>query len=266
MVAVRTSRGFRVIAQALLSVQALIVLGPLLAVLLVSVEGEGLGNYQRVLEVPGLLRQFLNSAIVSVSTVVLVVSLTLAAAFAFSKLELRAKSTLYLVVLVGLLVPTISLIVPLFQIMKAVGLFNNYLAVILPLTAVFLPFTLLLTRNFINELPDELLDAARIDGCNTLQTLILVIAPLARPILIVVVVWVFLNAWNEYFLGLVFMRDTDMKLITQAPAHFYGITGRGDQTPKVFATLVMISLPVILVYLRLSHHLRDGILTGSVNK
>lgn len=248
--------------QAALTLLALIFAGPLLIAAGVSLQGEGLGNYWAVLNHPLIPRYFLNSVIVTTSTIVIVYVITVLAAYAFSKLPIAGKGLLFTMVLVGLTIPGIALVVPLFLLVKALGLFDNYLAMIVPISAFTLPFTILLMHNFLDGLPNELLDAARIDGSNSFTTLLWIVLPLSKPISIVVVVWTFLGAWNEYFLALVFMRDESKQVLTQAPQFFTDVYGQ--DTGKIFATLVLISLPAVITYLALQRYFEDGLISGSI--
>lgn len=257
-----STRRFALVPQLILTLLALLFALPLLVMLGVSLQGQGLGNYLAVLSLPQLPRFFLNSAIVTASTICIVYVVTLLAGYAFSKLELRVKPLLFNAILVGLMLPTTAVIVPLFLTIKTFHLFDNYLALILPYSAFSLPFTLMLMRNFLDSLPNEFIEAARIDGCNSFTTLLWIILPLSKAISVVVVVWTFLSAWNEYFLALVFMRDESMQMITQTPQFFVGVYSQ--DTGKIFAALVIISLPVMIAYFSLQKYFENGMISGSI--
>jgi raffinose/stachyose/melibiose transport system permease protein len=258
----QTSKTVTIMIQLFLTILAVLFAAPLIIMFKVSLQGEGIGNYAAVLKQPMISRFFLNSIIVSICTIVIVYITTMLAAYAFSKLELRGKGFLFNACLVGLMVPSIALLVPLFLTIKSMHLFNNFFAVIGPISAFTIPFTLLLVRNFLDEIPGQLLDAARIDGCNSFTMLLHIMLPLSKPISVVVVIWTFLGSWNEYLLGLVFMRSDDMKLITQAPQFFAG--QYTADTGKIFASLVLISLPVMIAYLLLQRYFEDGLTSGSL--
>jgi len=250
------------IAQVILTLLAIVFALPLVAVIGVSLRGEGLQNYVTVLTHPLFPRFFLNSAIVTAGTIVLVFVVTWLAAYAFSKLKFRGKPLLFNMVIMGLLLPSIALIVPIYITFRQLGLFNSYLALILPYTAFTAPFTLLLVRNFLDTVPDELLDAARIDGCSSLTALLWIVLPVSKAISAVVVVWTFLQSWNEYFLALVFMQDSSMRTVTQVPQFFTGEFS--VDVTKVFASLVLISLPVIIAYLFLQKSFEQGVTSGAI--
>ncbi len=248
--------------QVVLTIVALIFAAPLIITFVVSLQGEGFVNYLTVLQNPQIPRFFLNSLITTSCTIVLVYFLSLSSAYAFSKLEIKGKTILFNAVLVGLMLPGVAILVPLFLTIKQFSLFDNYLALIIPYTAFNLPFNILLMRNFLDGLPNELLDAAKIDGCTSWTALLKIVVPLSKPITVVVVIWTFLSTWNEFFFSLVFMRSQDMQTITRAPSFYVGVYGQ--DTGKIFASLVLISLPIIVLYLSLQKYFEGGMTSGAI--
>lgn len=256
------ARGARTFFQVVMLTLAVVFAFPIVVAFGVSFRGEGLQNYTAVLAHPLLPRFFLNSAIVSAVTILVVYLLAGFAAFALAKLDLRGRSLILAAIMVGLMVPTVALIVPLFFMVRGLGLFGNWLSVIVPLSALILPLAILLVRSFIEGIPGELLDAARIDGCGNLAAYWLIIRPLSRQIFIVVVIYSFLTSWNEYFLPLAFMQSPADRLVTQAPQYFVGQFGQ--DTGKVFASMVVISIPVVVAYLAFRRGFEDGITGGAL--
>lgn len=250
-----------ILQQIVLTALALAFLLPLLIAARVSLQGDGFGNYLTVIQQPLIPRFFINSVVVTAATIAIVYLITSLAGYAFSKLRFRGKEFLFLAVLVGLMIPSVALIVPLFFTVVRLQLLDNYLALILPYTALALPFTLLLMRNFVDGLPDEMIDAARVDGCNSLATWWYIIVPLTKPISMVVVIWTFLFSWNEYFLPLLFMQQESMQLVTQAPQFFYA--QYTQDTGKIFAALILIALPVMVAYLSLQRYFQEGMVSGA---
>lgn len=257
-----SSRWGKIATQSVLTVLAVVFAAPLFILFRVSLQGEGLRNYWAVLSNPLIPSFFLNTVIIASCTIVIVFVASMLSAYAFSKLPMRGKWLLYNANLIGLMIPVIALLVPLFITIKNLGLFNNYLAIIGPVAAFSIPFNLILVRNFFNEIPDSLLEAAKIDGCNSLKALLFIMIPLSKPISIVVVIWTFLSSWNEYLLALIFMRDENMRVITQAPQFFMG--QYTQDVGKIFASLVLICLPVIIAYLFLQRYFEDGMTSGSI--
>lgn len=236
---------------------------PLVAMFSVSLEGEGFfKNYAAVLTDTPIFRFGLNSLLIALGTIALSYVATMLAAYALTKLRLRAKNVIFYAILAGLVLPSATLIVPLFIAVRELGLFNNYLAVIIPLAALSLPFMILITRNFVSEIPDEILEAARIDGCSTFTILVRIVLPLCAPITVVLVILVFLWSWNEFLLPLLFFQDPNMQVVTQVPLAFS--SRYSTDTPKVFATLVLISLPVVVIYTLLQRQFESGLTSGSL--
>lgn len=259
----RPSRRVQLIAQIVVTLIAIPFLLPLIAIVGKSFDGQGFtANYSAVLTKTPLLQSLMNSAIISVGVIAIVYVCTMLAGYAFAKMRFRAKTIIFNAILVGLVLPSIALIVPLFTIVQRLGLFNNYLAVILPLATVVIPFTLLLTRNYLAGIPDEILEAARIDGCTSFGTLVRIVLPLAKPITAVLIVWSFLQAWNEFFLPLLFLPDPSMQTVTTLPLYFTSTYG-SDQ-PKIFAALVLICLPVAALYLCLQRFFERGLSAGAI--
>lgn len=259
----RLRRRERVVLQVLATLIAIPFAYPLVAIVLTSFEGQGaIENYTAVITRTPFLRFLLNSAIIAAGAIAITFVSTMLAAYAFSKMRFPGRRQLFIVVLGGLVLPAIALIVPIFSIVLGLGIMNTYIAVILPLAAITIPFTLLLTKNFLDGVPDEILEAARIDGANSLVTLIWVVMPLARPIIAVVLVWTFLQSWNEFFLPLLLLQSTDMQAVTQVPLYF--TSEYGSDTPKIFASLVLISLPVTIAYLSLQRLFERGLTAGAV--
>jgi raffinose/stachyose/melibiose transport system permease protein len=177
-------------------------------------------------------------------------------------MRFSGKKLVFNAILVGLVLPSIALIVPLFIMVQRLGLFNNYLSVIVPLGTTIIPFTLLLTRNYLAGIPDEVLEAARLDGCTSFGTLVRVVLPLSRPITAVLIVWAFLQGWNEFFLPLLFFQDPSLQTVTTIPLYFTSTYG-SDQ-PKIFAALVLICLPVVIAYLALQKFFEKGLSAGAI--
>lgn len=251
-----------IMAQLILTLLAILFIMPLIIMVKISLTGDGIGNYLAVLRIPMITRLLLNSAIIAVCTIIIVFIVTILAAYAFSKLGLKGSRAIFNGILVGLMIPGVSLTVPLFLMIKNLHMFNTYWAVVLPMSAGLLPFTTLLVRNFLDEISNELLESARMDGCNSFMSMVYVIIPLSKPISAVVIVWSFLQSWNQYFMPLLFMQDPKMMVVTQAPSLFQ--TQYSVDIGKVFASLVLISLPVIVLYLFTQKYFEKGMTAGSI--
>ena len=262
MFEIKTVSG-RIAFQVVVTVLVLPYLAPLVIMVWTSFLGQGVvANYSAVLGQPLLPRFFLNSTIISVGTVAITFAATMLAAFALAKLDLPWKNLIFYVLLAALTLPPAALMVPLFITVMSLGMFDTYWAVMLPLAALGIPFTVILARTYIEGLPDDLLDAAKIDGATTFQAFLLIILPLCGPIAAVIIVWSMLGAWNEYMLPLLFMQDPAKQTITQLPTFF--VSQYGNDDTKIITASVITSLPVVAVYLALQRYIERGLTAGAV--
>lgn len=252
----------KIALQLVLSLLVLPFLLPLIAMAQGSLQGQGWDNYLAVLKVPQFVYFFRNSAIIAALTISIVYVCTTLAAFAFSKFYIRGKEIYFWMMLVALTLPEVVVITPLFSIDARLNLYNTYWAVVLPLAALQIPFTVLLTRSFINGIPDALFDAARIDGAGIWAALRYIIVPFTRPIAASVVILTLIAAWNSYLLPLVLLQDPSYQVVTQLPQYFQG-TFTNDPT-KVLASAVVTAIPEVAAYLCLQRFFERGLAAGAL--
>jgi ABC-type glycerol-3-phosphate transport system permease component len=235
---------------------------PLVAMLQGSFAGTGWNNYRVVLGISQLPLFFLNSTIIAASVIAIVYVCTMLAAFGFSKLHIRGKEVYFWLLLAALTLPEVVLITPLFVTTTAVGIYNTYLAVILPLAALQIPFTVLLARNFMDGVPDALVEAARIDGASTWKAFRYIVMPLTSPIAAALVVLTLIGTWNDYLMPLVFLQSSNLQTITQVP-DFFVSEFSNDQT-KVLAAAVITAIPEVVAYLLLQRLFERGLSAGAI--
>jgi raffinose/stachyose/melibiose transport system permease protein len=204
----------------------------------------------------------LNSVIVSVSTVALVLALASAAAYSFSTFRFRGGYALYLLFVLLLIVPAPVSIIPLYVIESRLGLMDTYLALILPYTAGGLPLSIFIFKAFFDSIPTELRDAARIDGCTNLGAFLRVVLPVSTPALATVTILVFLGAWNEFFLALLFIRKPQLMTIPLGLQTFF--YQYRVEWGYLFAALTMTVAPIIIVYLLMQRQFISGLTAGAV--
>ena len=252
----------RIVLQIVLTLLVVPFAFPLVAMVQGSLAGSGWANYTTVLSLPQLPRFFVNSAIVAAGVILIVLACTMTAAFGFSKLSIRGKEIYFWMLLAALTLPEVVLLAPLFATITQIGAYNTLWAVILPLAALQIPFTVLLARNFVDGIPDPLLEAARIDGANTVRTFWHLLLPLTRPIMAAVVVLVFINSWNNFLLPLLFLQTPDQQTVTLVPQFFFG-QYNNDQT-KVLAAAVLTGLPVVIAYTCLQRFFERGLAAGAL--
>jgi len=252
----------RVFLQAALTFMVIPFLIPLYVMVHGSFQGQGLGNYEAVLAVPGLALFFRNSAFIALCTIGIVYVTTMMAAFGFSKLRVRRREVFFWMMLAALTLPEVVLLSPLFAMAAEVGLYNTFWAVIIPIAALQVPFTVLLTRIYVDGIPDDLFEAARIDGAGTLRMFWHLLLPLSRPMAVAVVVLVLINTWNAYLLPLVFLIDPSYQVVTLLPQYFQG-QYNDDQT-KVLAGALLTALPTIIAYISLQKYFERGLAAGAL--
>ena len=205
----------------------------------------------------------LNSAIVAGATVVLTLVLAATAAFGLSQFRFKGSRVIYLSFILLLTIPVQIYIIPLYIIVVRLKLANNLLGLVLPYTAGSLPLAVFLCRTYFDALPVELVDAARIDGCNHVRAFVHVVLPLAKPIIATVAIFTFVGAWNEFFLALVFIHDPNLATLPLGLQAFF-INQYQTQFPQLFATLIVSIAPIVVVYLVLQRQFMAGLTAGAV--
>ncbi|MDZ7801391.1 MAG: carbohydrate ABC transporter permease [Trueperaceae bacterium] len=267
----------RTLAYLVLSLFTAAVLIPFLLIALTSLKtpdelGAGLltlpeapqwGNYLRAWTEGNLRRYFLNSLIVIVPVVVVTPALAAMCAYALALLPLPGRRTLFAVLLLGLVVPYEGLIIPLYYGLRSVGLLNTYLAMILPLIALSLPFgTYLLWATF-KSLPDALIDAAVLDGAGRMTVFRHVLLPLARPTFGVLTIFLFIWNWNEFFIPLVMVSDDALRTLPVGIAFFQG--RYTTDIPLLAAGATIVAAPLVVVYLAFQRQFISGLVKGAVD-
>jgi raffinose/stachyose/melibiose transport system permease protein len=207
-------------------------------------------------------RLFLNSGIITVASVVVVLVLSALAAYAFCRLKYRGSEFFFYMILLGMMIPPAAVVIPLFLIMKTLGLYNTHLALILAYIAFGLPIAVLIFRGFFLSVPGEMIEAARIDGSRELRTFASIIMPLSTPAVATVVIFSFMQNWNEFLLALVLLKD---KLLYTLPVGMAQLVGQWDSPWQLIAAGVIIaSLPVFLVYLAIQDLYVKGLTAGAL--
>jgi len=207
---------------------------------------------------------FLNSLIytfVSVVGIVLVASL---AGYSLSRLQFRGKNFIFHLFLAAMMIPTPAGFVPLYVLLKAVGLLNTRIGYCLAMINVGLSLSIYLYKTFFDNLPRDLEDAARIDGCNRLRIWWHVILPLAKPATAVVVIFNALNVWNEFVLALVIFSNRNLMPLQVGLKEFASSPVGLTNYTALLAGLTIASLPIIIIYLIMQKHIIKGITAGAL--
>ncbi|MFN8519658.1 MAG: carbohydrate ABC transporter permease [Chloroflexota bacterium] len=210
----------------------------------------------------GMGALFLHSIVVTVVAVVVTVTLSLLAAYGFARLRFRGSEVLFLLILLGLMIPPAALIIPLFVEIRSLGLYDSHVGLSLVYVAFGLPLSILVLRSFLAGIPRELLEAARIDGASERWILWDVVVPLARAPIATVAIIQFLFCWNDFFLALVLLRDAGTYTLPVGIAQFIG----QYSTPYelVAAAVIIAAVPVFILYLVLHRQFEQGVTEGAV--
>ncbi|WP_250124695.1 carbohydrate ABC transporter permease [Chroococcidiopsis sp. CCMEE 29] len=210
------------------------------------------------------LRYIFNSAFVSIISTALSLAIGAPAAYALARLRPWGRSTILGFVLIVTLFPYILLFLGLLEIIQALNLGNNYLALIIPYTAINLPLTILVLRSFFQQLPKDLEDAAKVDGYNTWQMLLQIVLPMTIPAIVTTGILTFIFAWNEYLFALTFITREDMKTIPVATAQLGGATVFEIPYGPIAAATVVGTLPLVLLVLFFQRKIVQGLTAGAV--
>jgi raffinose/stachyose/melibiose transport system permease protein len=220
-------------------------------------------NYTQAWNVGNFGTYFVNSVLVLIPTVAAILLLSLLAAYAFAMFTFRGKNALFVLFIGGMTIPLGILIIPLFYQMVDMKLINTLWALILPQTAISLPFGILLLRGFIQELPTEILDAARIDGCGEFGLLRYVITPLTRPALQALLVFMVVWNWNQFLLPMMLIQRESARTLPLGLSLFMG--RYGSDFPLLMAGATISFIPVVIVYIIFQRHFIKGIAAGALS-
>jgi multiple sugar transport system permease protein len=205
-------------------------------------------------------RYALNSALVATVTTVAALAINASAGYAFAKLRFRGRDATFRALAAGLAIPVQVAMLPLFLLVKALGLVNNYGGVIIPgLSSIFGIF---LVRQYALAIPDDLLDAARIDGAGEFRVFRSIVLPTIQPVLATLALWTFLATWNDFMWPLIVLSD-DRKYTL--PVALAGLVGEHAQDVELMmAGAVITVLPVLILFLMLQRYYVEGVTEGSV--
>lgn len=218
------------------------------------------GNYQLLFEETNFVRWFANSVFVSVSRMALAIIISLMAGYAFAKFDFRFKNALFLLLLATLTLPIYVLIVPLYDMMITLGWTDSYIALILPLAAQAIG--VFLTRQYLLSIPDEILDAARIDGAGEWSIFWRIIIPLATPVMAVMGILFFTASWNDYIWPLVVLTE-DLKFTVSLGLPTL-VGPYSQEYGAVMAGSFLSTVPIVVIFLFMQRRFIEGITQGAV--
>ena len=205
-------------------------------------------------------RYLVNSALIAGTVTLISLAVNSMAGYAFAKLRFRSRERLFRVLAAGLVLPVQVAMLPLFLLLKQLGLINSYWGVIIPGLASI--FGIFLIRQYATSIPDDLLDAARIDGAGEMRIYWTVVLPTIVPILATLAIWTFLSTWNDFMWPLIVLSEESRYTLPVALANLMG--EHALDTELMMAGSVLTVLPVLVVFLFLQRYYVQGIMVGSV--
>ncbi len=220
-----------------------------------------IGNYATMISQFKILNLFKNTFIISVLTIFLLLVFGIAASYAFAKLRFRGKNLIYFAVISSMFVPVQVTIIPIYMMFSKIHLVNTYWAVILTYLGMFLSETILLLTSAFRGIPDEMLEAAELDGAGYFDTLRYIIVPMGRPAIVLCLIYYFIVTWNDLFTPMILLTDMDLRTVMVALASLMS-RYTGDPTLQ-FAGLLLAAVPAILVYAIFQNYIIKGIGEGS---
>lgn len=219
-------------------------------------------NIAKIWSETNFLRYLINSVIVTGSSIVLILTLGTMAAYGIARYNFRGSGFVLMFFVAGLTLPLKLAIIPLFILMRDLGILNTQLSLIIIYVAMGLPTTVFIMTGFIRTLPNELEDAARMDGASEPRIMWSIMLPLVRPALVIAGIQNVVPIWNDFFFPLIFIQKDSLKTLPQGLTTFMGeyTTDWGI----LFAGLMLSSAPVILIYIILSRQFINGMTAGAV--
>ncbi|WP_084411048.1 carbohydrate ABC transporter permease [Paenibacillus glacialis] len=219
-------------------------------------------NLFRAWDLGDMGRGMLNSTFVTITSVILTLVLGLLAGYVLSRFQFKFKKVVVALFLAGLLIPIHSTLVPLFLMMKEVGLLDTYGALILPYTAFELPIAIFLSMGYMASIPKEIEEAAMIDGNGWWGIFGRIIFPLCTPIIATITILAFLRFWNDFSFALVFINTQALKTLPLSLALFSD--GFGTDYALTMGAMAIAVIPTIVVYLILQDQIMKGMVAGSI--
>ena len=211
-----------------------------------------------------LPRAFTNSVIYTVCGVGGAMIISILASFAFATMKFRGKFLFFTILMMGLVVPTSAMLLPEYIVVLILGLRNTYWALILPYIAFSMPLPILIMTSFFKQIPTELYDAAKMDGCSPFHFLIRIGLPLAKPALATSIIWQFIYLWNEFPLALVLLVREEHYNLPVAVLSM--MTARNSPWNLISAVMFLSSIPVIITFVLFQNYFIDGLTEGALKE
>jgi multiple sugar transport system permease protein len=222
-----------------------------------------LGNFSAAISKANLVEAAGNSLYVALLTTVIVTLISLPAAYALARFQTKLRGIATGWILLSQVFPFILIVIPLFLVLKQIGLINNLFGLVLVYTVWSLPFALWMLRGYVAAVPVELEEAGAIDGATKLRVLRSIVLPLLAPGLVATSLFTFISSWNEFFFALVLIKDPNLETLPLTLARFVGAEGQ-VQLGQLAAASLLATIPSLVFFLLIQRRLTSGLMSGAV--
>jgi ABC-type glycerol-3-phosphate transport system permease component len=224
-----------------------------------------LENYERMLESAPFVTYFRNSVIFAFFSSAVSVIVSGLAAYALARIKFRGSNVIYLALILSVALPQIAVLVPMFQTFQTFKLVNTYQGLIIMMSSLMLPFTIMTLVSFIKQVPNEIEEAAYMDGANTLQIIVRIVLPLVRPALFTMFLINFIIAWNELLYPLIFAQRTATKPLSVGLVELTADASTYTRPWDLMSAMsVLMIIPVLLIILFGQRMIIAGLARGAV--
>lgn len=219
-------------------------------------------NYIETWEIGGYATAYINTIIMAFFVIVITLTVVGLGAYAISKLQFKLRGFFDAYFFVAISIPAFLYIVPDYSIFRVLGLTDSRLGLSIIYIAMNIPFNMLLLKTFLEGIPRELEEAAKMDGCSEMGSFLHITLPIAKPMFLTIAILVFVNVWNEYLWGNTFISTDALKTVA---TRFVRFTGQyGNNMARIYTASMISIAPIILLYVLFSRRFIEGMTSGSV--
>lgn len=219
-------------------------------------------NYISVFTSTSMPKYMLNSARNTLFAVIIIIFISFLAAYVLSRYKFRGRKAVYNYFIMGMLIPIHALLVPMYVQLNGLGLTNHWYTLLFPYIGFGLPISIMLIESYISSIPEELEEAAAIDGCSFIRTLFQIVFPLASPILATVAIIQFFAVWNEFTFALILVNNDNLRTVPVGLTMFKG--AYTVDYPRMMTGIIVTMLPVMILYFIFSKRIIEGMVAGAV--
>ncbi|ASS96999.1 hypothetical protein BS1321_25730 [Peribacillus simplex NBRC 15720 = DSM 1321] len=227
------------------------------------IENPTLSHFENVLFNTKFVTFFVNSLIVALTTTILSMLVSIFAGYSLSRFHnFRGVKVVSMAMLLSQMIPGVLLLIPLYILMQKLSLLNTYPSLILAYTTFMVPLCTFMMKGFFDSIPYEIEEAAEMDGCSRIGIIFRIILPVSIPSLVATALFAFVNAWNEFMFGYVFINDEGHRTLTPGITLFKGLYS--TDWGSIMSASVLAVLPIVLMFVYLQKYLIEGMTSGSV--